>query len=216
MAMLQNDKKREQGLQRDGDPFEPETMRARRASARTCGTCSHCCTVLRVDELAKAAGRDCRHQRGSDGCGIYSTRPSICRGYKCLWLQGGLEEDERPDATGGIVDLESRGTGVGLVIREISVGAFEKSPALQTIARRYREEMPVRIIDTDDLMNPDRPFRVLAANETEYRVCGEWTELYRQGKFVSRRRLGWAERLARRVGIAWRLRRMRRAGTIAR
>ena len=35
---------------------DPE--RERRAASRTCGTCSLCCTVLRVDELAKPAGRD--------------------------------------------------------------------------------------------------------------------------------------------------------------
>jgi Fe-S-cluster containining protein len=169
--------------------------------------------VLRVDELAKPAGQDCAHQRGTGGCGIYASRPPICRGYRCLWLQGGLEDDERPDATGGIVDLESRGTGVGLSIREVRTGAFDDSAALHAIARRYREEMPVRVTDTQDVLNPDRPFRVLLAEGLEHRVQGEWSDVYRDGVFVERKRLGWAERWARRLGIAWRLRAMRRSGT---
>ncbi|MEE8167216.1 MAG: hypothetical protein V3T64_16740 [Myxococcota bacterium] len=74
--------------------------RERRAAKRSCGSCSLCCTLLRVDELHKVAGEDCIHQRGTAGCGIYETRPPICRGYRCLWLQGGLEDDERPDRTG--------------------------------------------------------------------------------------------------------------------
>jgi len=197
-------------LRRDSEGSDD---RVRRAAGRSCGTCSHCCTVLRVDELAKSAGRDCVHQRGRAGCGIYETRPSICRGYKCLWLQGGLGDDERPDATGGIVDLETRGTGVQLGIREIRPGAYDASPALQAIARRYREEMPVRISDTEDIMNPDRPFRVLLASGIEHRVQGEWSEVYRDGVFVERRRLGWAERWARRLGIAWRARTLRLSGT---
>ena len=162
--------------------------------------------MLRVDELAKPAGQDCPHQRGVEGCGIYQTRPPICRGYQCLWLQGGLEDAERPDRTGGIIDLEGRGTGVQLGIREIRPGAFDASPALQAIAERYREQMPVRISDTEDVMNPDRPFRVLLASGVEHRVAGEWSEVFEDGAFRERRRLGWAERLARRVGIWWRMR----------
>ena len=169
--------------------------------------------MLRVDEIAKPAGQDCPHQRGEAGCGIYETRPPICRGYKCLWLQGGLEHDERPDKTGGIVDLESRGTGVQLAIREIRRGAFDASPALQAIAERYREQMSVRISDTKEVMNPDRPFRVLMASGVEHRVAGEWSEIFRGGAFIERRRLGWAERLARRLGIWWRKRGLERANS---
>ena len=99
--------------------LEADPERERRAARRACGTCSHCCTVLRVDELGKAAGRDCVHQRGERGCGIHATRPTICRAYRCLWLQGGLEEDERPDRTGGVVDLETTGVGLRLAIREV-------------------------------------------------------------------------------------------------
>ncbi len=183
---------------------DPE--RERRAAARSCGACSCCCHVLRVDELSKPAGCDCVHQREGGGCGIYETRPPICRGYRCLWLQGGLEEEERPDRLGAVVDLEPTGVGVRLAIREVRGGAFDASPALQAIAERYRESMPVRITDTADPTDPDRPYRVLLAGGVEHRVEGEWTEVRRPDRAPERLRLGWAERLARRVGI-WRRRR---------
>jgi Fe-S-cluster containining protein len=201
---------------------DPE--REARAARRSCGECPLCCTILRVDELAKRAGDDCVHQRRPDpgavataagtallgGCGIYETRPPICRGYRCLWLQGGLEDDERPDRTGGIVDLETTGVGLRLAIRESRRGAFDASPALQSIAARYREQMPVRISDAEDVMNPDRPFRVLLAGGVEHRVEGESVEVRREGRLVERRRLPWAERWARRLANGWRARQLAR------
>jgi hypothetical protein len=189
---------------------DPE--RERRAASRACGSCSLCCTILRVDELAKPAGRDCIHQRGTQGCAIHATRPTICRSYRCLWLQGGLEDDERPDRTGGIVDLETTGVGLRLAIRESRRGIFDESPALQTIAERYRGSMPVRITDAEDVMDPDRPFRVLLAGGIEQRVAGERIDVYRDGVLVESRRLPWLERTARRVGNAWRAMRVRRSG----
>lgn len=181
---------------------DPE--RERRAASRSCGTCSLCCTVLRVDELAKPAGRDCVHQRRRDGCAIHATRPSICRSYRCLWLQGGLEDAERPDATGGVVDLETTGIGLRLAIREARPGGFDASPALQAIAERFRSSMPVRITDTGDVADPDRPFRVLLADGVEQRVAGLSIETWKDGRRIGATRLPLLERIARRFAIAWR------------
>lgn len=178
---------------------DPE--RERRAAGRRCGECSLCCTVLRVDELAKPAGRDCAHQRAAGGCAIHATRPPICRAYHCLWLQGGLEEDERPDRIGGVVDLEATGVGVRLAIREARPGSFDASPKLQAIASRHRSSMPVRITDTGDVADPDRPFRVLLADGVEQRVAGLRVETWRDGKRIDSTGIGFAERFARRIAI---------------
>lgn len=175
--------------------------RERRAAARSCGACSLCCTVLRVDELGKRAGHDCSHQRGDKGCGIYETRPAICRGYQCLWRQGGLEDDERPDMIGGIVDLETVGVGLRLGIRLRERGLFERSSKLMAIAERYRSEMPVRITDAEDVMNADRPFQVLLPEGLSHRIEGERIDICRDGVLIEQRRLPWAERWARRFSI---------------
>ncbi len=185
-------------------PGPDAVARERRAASRSCGPCSLCCTLLRVDELDKRAGQDCVHQLGDRGCGIHPSRPSICRSYACLWRQGGLEDDERPDLIGGIVDLEAVGVGLRLGIRLRESGLFENSPKLLAIAERYRSEMPVRITDSEDVLNPDRPFRVLLADAVEQRVEGERIELYRDGVFVEVRVLPWMERIARNVSIWWR------------
>jgi hypothetical protein len=69
---------------------------------RRCGPCTACCVVLKIDvpDLRKKARVPCRHLTAS-GCGIYATRPSVCREFLCGWrLFEELGEDWRPDRSG--------------------------------------------------------------------------------------------------------------------
>jgi hypothetical protein len=53
----------------------------------------------------KAPAQRCTHLC-SRGCRIYEARPATCRGFECLWLQGALPREWRPDKVGfvGITD----------------------------------------------------------------------------------------------------------------
>jgi hypothetical protein len=65
---------------------------------RACGTCSLCCKVLSISELAKPAGQWCTHCRKGKGCGIYATRPFVCRGAYCEWMiSKGLGPEWKPE-----------------------------------------------------------------------------------------------------------------------
>jgi hypothetical protein len=143
------------------------------------------------------------------GCEIHPRRPAICRSYRCLWLQGGLEPGDRPDALGAVLDLASRGGFPELVVHEAEPGACERSPRLREIVERHRRAMPVRILDTRAVLDPDRPYRVLLPGGEEQRVAGERVETWRDGARVGEARLGWLERVARRVAIAVRRLRLR-------
>jgi hypothetical protein len=178
------------------------------SAARACGSCSLCCTVLRVDELRKLGGTPCAHQRTGGGCGIYEARPEICRAYRCLWLGGGLRDGDRPDALRAVLDVVSQGASVWLEIREAEPGAFERSPRLREIAREYRQSMPVRISDTADVLDPERRFRVLLPDGEERHVAGEWTTVVRPGSLDTRLRLPRLERWLRRAQLYWRRRRV--------
>jgi hypothetical protein len=181
------------------------------APGRACGECSLCCTVLRVDPLRKLGGVPCIHQDvAGPGCAIHATRPTICRAYTCLWLSGGLEEADRPDRLGAVLDVVSSGPTVQLEIREAAPGAFDRSRRLQAIATRYRATMPVRIADVGDVLDADRSFRVLMPDGEEHRVRGAWREIVRTSGDVERVRLPLLERLARRAVLA--LRRLRVRG----
>lgn len=192
-------------------------MRQSSQSERTCGTCSLCCTLLRVDALRKLGGVDCVHQDVSGpGCAIHASRPAICRRYRCLWLAGGLEPGDRPDRLGAVLDLVTSGTEAQLEVHEAEPGAFDGSARLRAITERYRASMPVRIRDVGDALDADRPYRVLMPGGEEHRVAGEWREITRPGckrdgsdDETTRRRLPLLERIVRRVVLAvrrWRVR----------
>jgi hypothetical protein len=77
-------------------------------AARTCGRCAACCHVPPVPDVAKAACSDCHHLRlGARRCGVYATRPAVCREYECLWLvDPDFPPHMRPDLSGVIFDLQ--------------------------------------------------------------------------------------------------------------
>lgn len=87
-----------------------------RANSRTCGSCQACCLHLEIEsrpgystrsdtgeDLAKKSGTPCKYLT-SRGCGIYETRPAVCRAFRCDWLVGrsGASFARRPDEGGAI------------------------------------------------------------------------------------------------------------------
>lgn len=76
-----------------------------------CGSCTLCCTVIRVSELDKPAGTRCAH--AGRGCAIYEARPHGCQVFQCLWLasQGrpeALPAYLRPDRTGVVLEVNTK------------------------------------------------------------------------------------------------------------
>lgn len=69
---------------------------------RECGNCTLCCTVTYVPELNKTANIQCSNC--NDGCTIYNERPNSCRGYRCEWLNGHLDEEMRPDISHVVIE----------------------------------------------------------------------------------------------------------------
>ncbi len=198
--------------------LRPRDARADDAEAtggRACGGCTLCCTVLRVDELGKLGGEPCRHLArlagGTPGCGIHAERPRICRRYRCLWLQGGLEEDDRPDRLGAVLDLLTEAGTTHLAVREAEPGALERSPRLRAVVERYRAFLPVRVTDTRDVMDGDAPVRLLLPSGEERIVEGDRVSVYRDGELAERTRLPWVQRAARRVLLRVRGHRLARA-----
>ena len=71
---------------------------------KTCGPCSLCCQVLEIEELQKSAGLLCKECVKGGGCGIYASRPDVCRDYECLWKgDRGMTQQLRPDRVGTIL-----------------------------------------------------------------------------------------------------------------
>lgn len=83
---------------------------------RQCGSCSACCTVMSVHEIAKGMYETCEHLCGA-GCGIYAERPGACRTFECQWLRGVLEVD-------GAIDTEMRPDACGVIFHYQPDSAF--------------------------------------------------------------------------------------------
>lgn len=179
---------------------------------RSCGECTLCCTLLRVDELRKRGGSPCRQLRAAPappGCAIHGTRPGICRAYACLWLAGGLDEQDRPDRLGAVLDVATEGGVTRLRVHEASPGVYERSERLREIVARHRDSMPVRVSDVSRAGEPGAPVRELGPGGSELRIEGGWLVRLEGTREVERRRLPWLERGLRRLALAWRARRLR-------
>lgn len=175
-------------------------------TGRICGDCDLCCTVLRVDELAKPARQPCDKLRiDGPGCSIHQTRPSICRGYTCAWLQGSFGDADRPDRLGAVLDLLWRGDRLWLEIHLATPEAWERNDRLREIADEYREVALVRISDADRRESPEKPYRILLADGVEQRVEGDRIDLYRDGQRIESSRVGAAHRVLAWLRRSWSL-----------
>jgi len=69
---------------------------------KTCGPCQVCCVALKIKtpQLRKDARSPCPHLV-EKGCGIYESRPPVCRSFLCGWrLMPELDASWRPDLSG--------------------------------------------------------------------------------------------------------------------
>src|SRR6185312_2632272 len=84
-----------------------------------CGPCTLCCDAIGVPDLGKPFFARCSHL--TDKCGIYETRPEMCRAYRCAWHLGILGErvDRRPDHSGVLFQFEYLGGYWHLGIYEV-------------------------------------------------------------------------------------------------
>lgn len=79
---------------------------------RSCGDCSLCCKLARIDELSKPEGVWCRHcAPGRGGCTIHATRPDVCRNWNCTWIvDEGVGEEWWPLTSKMVLLFENHGT----------------------------------------------------------------------------------------------------------
>lgn len=65
---------------------------------RSCGDCTLCCKLLGVRALNKQPFEYCSHCNIGSGCKVYQCRPDECKDFNCLWLQGKVDEELKPNS----------------------------------------------------------------------------------------------------------------------
>ena len=115
---------------------------------RECGPCTACCTALAIAELNKPTFQSCSHLCDT-GCDIYARRPGSCADYQCLWLQGHLAEEDRPDLLGVIFTTTADPADVARstlpMLVEYREGALA-SPRLQQAIEGLLRHRPVVVM----------------------------------------------------------------------
>jgi hypothetical protein len=106
----------------------------------SCGACTACCTLLPILELDKPSGTPCRHLC-EQGCGIYESRPDVCRNYLCAWRSHawfGSRPQYRPDKLGVMVSCQDTKDGWAITLWEVREGALD-DPRLPFILDKLRQ-----------------------------------------------------------------------------
>jgi hypothetical protein len=118
---------------------------------RECGECTACCVWLPIAEpsIRKLGGTPCCNL-SEKRCGIYDSRPNLCREWFCGWrFMGHLGEEWRPDRCNVLIDLEENGipegyTGPGLALtiyRDIK--RLEWGPLLNLVGGMAEKDVPL-------------------------------------------------------------------------
>jgi hypothetical protein len=119
---------------------------------RACGECISCCKDLTIDspELKKAPGIPCIHSVHAKGCGIYETRPAVCRVWYCGWRQmPQLDDGWRPDRSEILITAATRNIPAGYPPEGLTfelIGSLEKvtwHPFLNFICDLIANSIPV-------------------------------------------------------------------------
>lgn len=105
---------------------------------RSCGTCSMCCKLFDIDWLdrPKPAGRWCHHCRPGSGCAIWSSRPSPCATFFCMWRRlAALGDEWRPDRAGFIISQAQNAHQWNVTVDPTRPGAWEREPFRNQLSR---------------------------------------------------------------------------------
>lgn len=140
---------------------------------RSCGKCVACCVYFPVSELDKKAYTPCRMlkerkemQTDSDGmplmfpisyrlgteknCTSHRTRPAVCSGYFCAWLEGQGEEGDRPDKAGIIFDQNAPEMIIknAYIAKPLWLGAQDEPEGIRAIENVSRSsKLPILVAE---------------------------------------------------------------------
>ena len=132
-----------------------------------------CCRILPLPVLNKPKCVLCQHCTEGHGCAIYTSRPEICRSYKCGWLGNSwLSDDLRPDRSGIIVDGARDGSAVLLICdAEMFAEEPERFEQLQQLINETLEHRPMSIMVVPDARCPTKDITyLLLPGETQEQV----------------------------------------------
>jgi hypothetical protein len=138
--------------------------------AGACGSCTFCCKVPEVVEVAKPRGQWCAQCDKGKGCKVYAERPQSCADFACFWLisqsypGGGMPERLRPDKA----KVMLAGGAQNQLIVDVDPGypGAWRRPEIMDLIKRWQNANPTPVVIAIDRQ------RIGLSGATEHR----WTE----------------------------------------
>lgn len=129
-----------------------------------CGECRACCSTLEVvdGDFNKPANTPCKYLCEA-GCSIYTSKPSLCSTYYCMYavLDGLLDGRDRPDKVGILVSMSdeqshfSKTTGIPLFAAyEIKPDAFLSYNG-DKLLRKFERKVVLALIEHSKLSSTE-------------------------------------------------------------
>lgn len=118
---------------------------------RECGSCTLCYKTMGIADLEppKPAHQWCTHCAIGKGCKIYASRPESCQSFECLWLQGMVPEELRPDRSHIVFDTTTDGGKIVAHIDPLYPEAHENSATRRFINGLYERRIDVILVRGD-------------------------------------------------------------------
>lgn len=128
---------------------------------RQCGECKACCTSIGVQELGKPFQQQCVHVC-SKGCNRYDNRPGSCKVYKCVWLNGDLSFDQRPDKFGVLFHVtEDEGKlWIDVFCLKVNIDIDKVMAAVGLLKAYYHDLAGFRFVRWDQQFNSAFPINL--------------------------------------------------------
>jgi hypothetical protein len=108
------------------------------AAGKSCGECSLCCKLPRIDELNKPLESWCRHIAAGRGCGIYETRPVSCRAFFCRWILDPVLGPEWKPSKCKMILIQEGPKQLLVHVDPAAPGAWRREPYLSQLRRMAR------------------------------------------------------------------------------
>jgi Fe-S-cluster containining protein len=141
---------------------------------RTCGSCTLCCKVYLVSDLAKPPGIWCPFVAQGKGCTIRPERPHFCRQFFCGWrLDPNLGPDWKPDRSRFVLTIDMDFWALMLTVDPGTPLAWKKEPYYSTLKdwaeRAFKENKKIVVLVSGEatVVLPDRdvPLGLLMAGD---------------------------------------------------
>jgi hypothetical protein len=115
------------------------------APGRSCGECSMCCKIFKVDEFAKPRGVWCQHCNPGKGCMIHEVRPQMCRDFFCAYITTPqLGEEWKPSHSKIVLEVNMGGKRITAHVDPGRPKAWRTEPYYSALKRWSRPDRPDR------------------------------------------------------------------------